>query len=537
MLINCSEGRPARAEKNRANWFVSLVLLALLCLLAFIVISPADPNRNLPLIDSSAFMYSGRRLLNGAHLYDQVWDNKPPLIHFINALGMFLGDQTPWGIWFLDFLSLIIGIFIAYRLLSGLWGPMIASIGVFLGYLALRQVYCQGNTVEGFSLPFTWLGLLAFFSLLKKPDQKLKWLLLGACLAVNFFYRANNTATLLVAIAVLLLQAWRRNGFIAALRNGIFAFSGFFLFALPLLAFFLSQGNLKALWEATIIYNFAYSAPGPPFLQRVFSQAILTVFKLFMPTFIFVSGGLAFSVYDLFKKESQESALAALLVLGFIAEIAFSSISARNYTHYYISWCPIMTLLIAYFFARLLQHWSLSAAQGQTWRSLAVNTFLLLTLLIAFRAEWMPTLKSLSLGLRQGWPSATRHDELSIFLAENTQPDDLVWTLAGGVRPNLLANRNSIDGALSYPQLQKDPIGLAQQDRIFENLIRQRPAVVVDASGVYPDYPAINPAQRALQSQTFAGHHNLYAVLDYLWENYELWAEVDQYLLYRIKTP
>ncbi len=105
------------------------------------------------------------------------------------------------------------------------------------------------------------------------------------------------------------------------------------------------------------------------------------------------------------------------------------------------------------------------------------------------------------------------------------------------MRPNLLANRNSIDGALSYPQLQSDPIGLAQQDRIFENLIRQRPAVVVDASGVYPDYPAINPAQRALQSQTFAGHHNLYAVLDYLWENYELWAEVDQYLLYRIKTP
>ena len=84
MLINRSEGHPARAEKNRANWFVSLVLLALLYLLAFIVISPADPNRNLPLIDSSVFMYSGRRLLNGAHLYDQVWDNKPPLIHFIN---------------------------------------------------------------------------------------------------------------------------------------------------------------------------------------------------------------------------------------------------------------------------------------------------------------------------------------------------------------------------------------------------------------------------------------------------------------------
>jgi hypothetical protein len=53
-----------------------------------IVLLPNNPNNmTLPSRDSGVFLYVGWRLLQGDIPYRDIWDHKPPLIYFVDALG------------------------------------------------------------------------------------------------------------------------------------------------------------------------------------------------------------------------------------------------------------------------------------------------------------------------------------------------------------------------------------------------------------------------------------------------------------------
>src|SRR5580765_7577165 len=70
-----------------------------------IALFPSNPNSmTLPSRDSGVFLYVGWRFLNGDIPYRDVWDHKPPLIYFVDALGLTLTPHSLWGVWFLQFI-------------------------------------------------------------------------------------------------------------------------------------------------------------------------------------------------------------------------------------------------------------------------------------------------------------------------------------------------------------------------------------------------------------------------------------------------
>ena len=78
-----------------------LVIPTLLSLIGtIIVLFPSNPdNMTLPSRDSGVFLYVGWRLLKGDIPYRDVWDHKPPLIYFVDALGLLLSPQSLVGVW------------------------------------------------------------------------------------------------------------------------------------------------------------------------------------------------------------------------------------------------------------------------------------------------------------------------------------------------------------------------------------------------------------------------------------------------------
>src|SRR5687768_18415163 len=73
---------------------------------------PSNPtNMTLPSRDSGVFLYVGWRLLNGDIPYRDVWDHKPPLIYFVDALGIALTPASPWGVWTRQFHSIFFTFF------------------------------------------------------------------------------------------------------------------------------------------------------------------------------------------------------------------------------------------------------------------------------------------------------------------------------------------------------------------------------------------------------------------------------------------
>src|SRR5512134_3348825 len=64
---------------------------------------PGNPN-NATLVsrDSGVFLYVGWRLISGDIPYKDVWDHKPPLIYFVDALGLSITPDSLWGVWILE---------------------------------------------------------------------------------------------------------------------------------------------------------------------------------------------------------------------------------------------------------------------------------------------------------------------------------------------------------------------------------------------------------------------------------------------------
>ena len=52
-----------------------------------------------PIRDSGIFLSIGSDILQGKVLYQQTWDNKQPLLYIFNALGLWLGNGSVWGVW------------------------------------------------------------------------------------------------------------------------------------------------------------------------------------------------------------------------------------------------------------------------------------------------------------------------------------------------------------------------------------------------------------------------------------------------------
>src|SRR3990172_9620810 len=80
---------------------------------------PGNPNNmTLPSRDSGVFLYVAWRFLNGDIPYRDVWDHKPPLIYFVDALGLTLTPASQLGVWFLQVIFIFFTLFFIYKLMD-----------------------------------------------------------------------------------------------------------------------------------------------------------------------------------------------------------------------------------------------------------------------------------------------------------------------------------------------------------------------------------------------------------------------------------
>ncbi|MBM4426333.1 MAG: hypothetical protein FJ031_03745 [Chloroflexi bacterium] len=151
-----------------------------------------NPLFSYPGRDTGIFMYVGSLILKGKIPYLDVWENKGPLVFYINALGLSLGDGSRWGIWLMEFLFLCGAVWLCYSLMRSIMGDIPALIGVFVMVAAAGNVLQGGNYSEEYSVLFSCLALWAFFKGMNEPRSKLFDVLIGLSLGFNILLRPNN---------------------------------------------------------------------------------------------------------------------------------------------------------------------------------------------------------------------------------------------------------------------------------------------------------------------------------------------------------
>ena len=482
-------------DKETSN-ILSLLFLASL---VGLVLSQSNPYLNALSRDNGFFLYTGTQILKGKLPYIDFWDSKGPIIFYINALGLFIGKGSRWGVWLLEFLFLFIESAVFFKVVQKKWGHAAALFSSIAWLYGFSRVFDGGNFTEEYSLFFGFISLAYFLSLADINLNKKLPFLLGFVLVINLMFRANNIdvpVTILLAVSFSQLSSHKYT----QLKQTIFLVLVTGVVTLLSLCFYFSQkGFLIEMVEASILYNFFYSQA-----HHVFRLSLWQGLKYIgWPAYIALLGYIA--VFAQIIKDRSIKSFSAwhfflLLLLPF--EVVMSSISGRNYVHYFISWMPAIGVLSAFAFStfadfvfsdRLLE------MLGNT-----KHSFLLMIPLVLFTylhtgtfLDYQKTASHLLFERSQGIEYV---NSLSEFLRENTKKDDTVLVWGAYPSINYLAKRDAPTPYLFYPAYELSPYTEKMALAFAMKIEEAPPKMIVDMSYRAPDYIlSIDPEFRAAQ--------------------------------------
>jgi len=526
--------------KNRLTQsFLRVIPLLALAIFVLLVVGQANPYTTLPTRDSGSYLYIGRLILRGDVPYIAAWDSKPPAIFYINALGLFIGRGTRWGVWLLEFLFLYLAAVIGYRLLRKIWQPGAAIFGMLVWVWGLDNVFWKGDLVEEFPLLFSMAALSFFWLGNRNPKNRLYDFLIGVMTVLSFLFRANN-----IGMGVAIGFCWIIIGFIQhqfplMVKRLITMLAGCGLALFCAGIFLWRQGILSASWNAAILYNFSYIGNRASILS-----SIIPGFQ-YLGLVAWISllgyGAVVLSAFRMLKIKPFDSFM-ILMILLWPIEILLSSLSGRSYMHYFVNWLPAIAILCGYLYhfaaPAILSEKSISFLNKEK-MPLALAVVIAMFICSGRVVDYSHAFGALFFDRKLGVEDISR---VAIYVRRNTNPQDRVldWVQSG---LNYMSQRDAPTAYLWYPEYLPSRITTSLIDGFYRDITRNPPEIIVDSYLVGPDdILSIDPVIRQQQISTGKGlldgrASNLDQVLEFIKTHYKKETVIDGDVVYRLIKP
>lgn len=413
----CRAGRRARVAVAAA------IILVLSCV-AWRSIN--DVSGDGYMTDSGVFASTARHIIAGRVLYRDVFDHKPPMVHFIDALALWIGDGTIDSIRFTERLFAVarglLFFLVAWRAFGSRAISFVATLA-FILHFHHPSVFQGGNLTEEYGSVFVLAGvscvLLARNADVGKARFRSLCALSGMCFSLAIF---TKEPFLFSAIPWFLHLSLPCPG--GKPRNA--RASAYFLGGalVPLLVFLLYLLPAAALgdWIDVLSFNLRTSVDGDSSVSlpgRVLanyeaaSKAFIGLTATARMAFLLGVASLAFRSF-VKKYDYVPLTFAATFVLDYCGTM----LSGRGYGHYYMQ-------LAASFFLVGCCAAAFVAHRIEKERTLKAGLFVASLALVAFvdRPAYADFAKRLSAPSERGGIS-----DISRFVMARTAPDDLVWS-------------------------------------------------------------------------------------------------------------
>lgn len=391
-------------------------------------------------------------LNNGKLPYIDVFENKGPLLHYINALGVYLGGRN--GVLFLQIFNLWLCLIVwqkTYILIRGKRKG--GGLALFASLFYFSYYIIDGNFSEEWSLLSISILLYVLFKYIitNFTYNKKELFTCGICLGMILCIRQNNVAPILVPACYVIGIYIHKYGY----KNTIFPVSCVIGGALLVCTFcysfyFFCEGwdGLKTALYCSFIFNFEYAIK----FQR--NIPLHHVVLMLLP--------LAYLVIDtLYEKHRIKESI--ILSLSIVLT-SFCCIGKALYEHYFI----IFTVFIPIFFA-------LKAEKKRR-----VNVLIHIMVLLLFVNGWYPYGRYIS-AFENRETFVNRETQMKKILSQLTSKDlDSIWNynssgLGMGIYSNLeviQCNRMifNIDGLrpkILYGDLTRDSIQIKRPKYIL----------------------------------------------------------------------
>ncbi len=510
-----------------------------LMILVLLVLARANPYTTIPSRDANMFLYAGRLITQGAIPYIDFWDHKPPAIFYLNALGLLIGRDTRWGIFLLEFIFLFTSACLGYKLLQKAWGTGSAVVGMIFWVLALDRVFWLGNSVEEYCLPFNFAAIYLFFLGSQRPEKRIYDFLIGIMALASFLFRANNIGVeIAIGFTWLCLGIFHRHYLLMFKRLGAILAGG--LAGLALVVLFLStQGILIETWNAAILYNFAYAKGQLRILSSIFQGFEYLGINSWM---ILLGYGASIYIFIRNIKTHIVQPLILFLVVAVPVEFLLASISGRGYRHYYLTWLPVIALLIGALYQFSDNHLfskRLISFVNSGKIPMLVATLVIMVTMYGRVADYFRSFYVIFFDRGQGVEGIST---VSSYILNHTNPKDTVldWGLSG---VNYMTRRDAPTAYIFYPMFIPSNVSSSLGYGFFQDLLANPPELIVDAYIVNPDN-VISLDKQIRHGQITSGKcldssrvPYVDQVLQFIEDHYIKETEVEGFDIYRLQVP
>jgi hypothetical protein len=456
--------------------------------------------------DAALFFYFGRRMNEGARLYVDIWDLKPPIIFLVNALADRLGEQLA-ATAVIETLTLLAGGFLVAMTLrrAGAWAPAIAAALLFYALLLSFDAVAEGaNYTEIYVIPFAALSIFLFVKGLRRERNAAAFAGAGAAACLAAWSKLPGLAPLLAELAFLAAMLLVRGKRLAAVRAAAWCVAGFAACAVLGAVLAAALTDLPSLIDGSILHPINYAKKPIPGTAAGLGELSFIISALAVPIVLAalsMMGGAAGLFTAARRSDEPGSGLlirgleiqqyCGLFALWAFADLAGALGTGRHYGHYFM---PLAASAGAA--AAMALTWL--RLNKRTWSKAALGLLAISLLLLAFNAartvRWR--MLSASPGLEAAVPEAQK-PILAAIRARAAPGDTLVtWNnmhalyLQSGLRNAVphLALLNGIDS--DYAARTKAPLLVEQ--------LRRCPATFVVMSS---DLPAFSDASRAFERE------------------------------------
>jgi hypothetical protein len=546
--------------KRTADIFAVFLLFAIL-VIAFLSRSPYSVP--VPLRDSGIFLNIGSDILHGKILYQQTWDNKQPLLYVINAIGLWLGHGSVWGVWGLELAMLLMVFYGSYRVIRSALAPWSTFAVIAIAFFAVFP-FMGGNYSEEYSLVFQ-VGILALLFGMYLPNRQrrsrpLAAFMIGILVGLVFCIKQTYLDIPLSVLIFMVFLAWvqKDRRFLGKiLLMGL----GFLLVNLPVFLYFQVHGALRDYVNNAFLFNRYYSwqtisgrinsflemikfVTSQPFFTFVVSMwlgiLILMAIKarqLYVDamnrlsthrlTSIVTRANLDALRAECLKVDWRHVGPVTLLFLGFVDFPIFFltiSVSGKLWTHYYVPFFPGIILLLAGILSYLYPFASNPS------KRVMFNSLLVAVLVTGAFPPLNQIVTSLSAPAGDDARSKT-----AAYLKSMTSPEDtiLVWGWESGIY--FLAQRESPTRfALPFALYVNSPYLDEYAGILLKEVQARPPAYIADLRN--PEMPFIEgrPPETCL-----SGNHmidqRMVDFLAYVCANYKEDRSIDTINIYKLQ--
>ncbi len=482
---------------------IFLFIGGLLVLTSALILFPTSPIPASRILwdDSSIFRYGGASILQGKLIYVDFWDQKPPLIFYINALGLLIGGNSFIGVWALELIFLALTGWLAFSTLRIYFGRLAAIFTTFCGLINIVFILQRGNLTEQYALLFIWAGLFLY---LTPSIRYSRWagIFSGMAAAAAFLFKQTQIGVW-AAILIFEIILWVKDRHTKHLKLITQIAAGFMLVNGLVLFWFGLQGNAFEYWEGAFGYNFSYT--GSNLVSRIsaveqtiqnlwgyspfYRIALLSVLILGMSALL---SNLIKKFPSLIPANKEITRLLHFGLFNFFIELILVNTSTRNFPHYYLSIWPALLILSAYLV------WTVSLNFLKFGR---ISQAIVLILICG----WF-TFAPLN-SLLHSLPLSTEYtiSKTADFIKENTQKTDRIMTWGSKAQVYTLSGRNAPSRFFfTLPFYTPGPISAKYIDIFLQDLQQHPPELIIDTQDInnplvqipeeglcaYPDTPA-----------------------------------------------